>query len=161
MYKSLGSAGIAAHKNESHLCIKTKQVKARKIISIVLRVIVAGILLQTLYFKFSAQPESVALFTKLHAEPFGRIGAGIAELITSILLFIPRTRLFAAIMGMGTMAGALMAHLTVIGIVSDNDGGFLFILALSVFALCAIIAFLHKDEAPAFIRKFLPQTKKS
>jgi len=134
--------------------------KAKQIISIALRVVVAAILLQTLYYKFSAQPESVALFSKLHADPYGRIGAGIAELITSILLFFPRTRLFAALLGMGTMAGALMAHLTVIGIVSDNDGGFLFFLALTVFSLCAVIAFLHKDEVPTFVKDFLPKTKK-
>jgi putative oxidoreductase len=37
----------------------------------------ALILLQTLYFKFTAQPESVYIFSKLGVEPFGRIGSGV------------------------------------------------------------------------------------
>ena len=44
------------------------------------------ILLQTLYFKFSGAEESVYIFSTLGAEPYGRIGSGIVELIASILI---------------------------------------------------------------------------
>ena len=63
------------------------------IIHWILRIIAAVILLQTLYFKFTGQPESVTLFTTLGMEPWGRIGTGIFELIGSILILIPRTTL--------------------------------------------------------------------
>jgi hypothetical protein len=47
----------------------------------VARVLAAVILLQTLYFKFTAHPESVALFTEIGMEPNGRIATGVIELI--------------------------------------------------------------------------------
>ena len=88
----------------------------RTIFTWLLRIIAAVILLQTLYFKFTAQPESVELFTKLGMEPWGRIGTGIGELITAILLLIPRTTLLGAVMGVGLMSGAIFFHLTKLGI---------------------------------------------
>ena len=95
----------------------------KNIISWLFRIAAAVILLQTLYFKFTAQPESVELFTKLGVEPWGRIGTGIIELIASILLLIPSTVFIGALLGMGLMAGAIASHLLVIGIESQGDGG--------------------------------------
>ena len=89
--------------------------KNSKIISWITVVISALIMLQTLYFKFTAAPESVYIFTQLGLEPYGRIGVGVAELIASILLIVPKTRFFGAIMGIGLMMGALMGHLTKLG----------------------------------------------
>jgi len=109
-----------------------KIMKFKTILSWALRLIAAVILLQTLYFKFSAHPESVELFTKLGIEPWGRIGTGIIELIASILLLIPATVFVGAFLGIGLMAGAILSHLTVIGISSKGDGGQLFMLAIIV-----------------------------
>ena len=39
-------------------------------------IIAAIVLLQTLYFKFTAHPDSVYIFTTLGIEPYGRIGSG-------------------------------------------------------------------------------------
>lgn len=61
------------------------------------------ILMQTLYFKFSAAEESVYIFSALGMEPYGRIGSGIIELLASILILIPRTTLLGALLGLGTM----------------------------------------------------------
>ncbi len=108
--------------------------------------IAAIILAQTLFFKFTAAPESVALFTKLGVEPFGRIGAGIMELITVILLLIPRRAWLGAIFGTMTMGGAIMAHLTVIGIESNGDGGYLFFLALITLTCCLTVAYIRKSD---------------
>src|SRR4051812_31403721 len=112
--------------------------KFKTILSWVLRLIAAVILLQTLYFKFTAHPESVELFTKLGVEPWGRIGTGIIELIAGILLLIPVSVFIGALLGVGLMAGAILSHLTVIGISSKGDGGQLFMLAIIVLACCAI-----------------------
>ena len=53
--------------------------------------IAAVILLQTLFFKFTAAKESVYIFRTLGLEPWGRIGTGMVELIAAILLLVPST----------------------------------------------------------------------
>jgi putative oxidoreductase len=127
----------------------------KKIISLALRVIAAVILLQTLYFKFTGQPESVELFSKLGVEPWGRIGTGILELITSLLLLVPATIFLGALLGMGIMAGAIASHLLLIGIESQGDGGQLFLLAIIVFTCCTVIAWLYRDQYWSLRRKML------
>jgi putative oxidoreductase len=125
----------------------------KKYIPFILALIAALILLQTLYFKFSGHKESVELFTKLGAEPYGRYIAGIAELLASVLLLIPKTRSLGGLMGMGIMIGAIAAHLFVVGIESNNDGGQLFFLACLVFACCAYLGF---PLAKTILRRFSP-----
>lgn len=111
-----------------------------------LRIIPAAILLQTLYFKFTAHPESVALFTTLGVEPWGRIGTGILELICGLLLLIPATTRYGALMATGLMIGAIGSHLFVIGVESMDDGGYLFILAIVVLVTAVINLYLYRDE---------------
>jgi hypothetical protein len=113
-----------------------------------LRLIAAVILLQTLFFKFSGAPESVYIFTKVGAEPYGRIGSGIVELIAAVLLLIPRTSAIGAVIALGTMAGAIVSHLTILGIEVQGDGGLLFALALTVFVSCAVVAFVERKNIP-------------
>ena len=137
--------------------------KLKTILSWALRIVAALILLQTLYFKFTGHPESVELFTKLGVEPWGRIGTGITELIASILLLIPSTVFVGAFLGIGLMAGAIMSHLTIIGIESKGDGGQLFMLAIVVMVCCLIILVLHKNQGIALwnkvFKKQKPQTR--
>ena len=111
-----------------------------------LRLLPAIILLQTLYFKFSASPESVYIFTKVGMEPWGRIGSGIAELIAAILILIPRTTWLGALLAMGVMSGAIFFHLTILGIEVQGDGGLLFIYALIVFVTAAILLFMSREK---------------
>lgn len=115
-------------------------------LSWIAQIIAAIILAQTLFFKFSGATESVALFTKLGVEPFGRYGAGVMELITVILLLIPRKAWLGAIFGIMTMTGAILAHLTVLGIKSNDDGGYLFFLALITLTCCLIVAYIRKSD---------------
>jgi len=111
-----------------------------------LRLAAAIIMLQTLYFKFTAAPEPVYIFTTLGMEPWGRIGIGSLELIASILILIPRTTGFGALLAIGLMAGALFFHLTKLGIVVQNDGGQLFILALAVFVCSIALLLLFRKQ---------------
>lgn len=120
--------------------------KTRNVLLWVLRVIAAVIMLQTLFFKFTAAEESVYIFSKLGIEPWGRIGTGIGELIASILILIPATTAFGALLGLGLMSGALFFHLTKLGIVVMNDSGQLFIYALLVFVSCLILAWSYRDQ---------------
>ena len=99
-------------------------------------------MLQTLYFKFTAAPESVFIFSQLGLEPYGRIGVGLAELMASFLLIIPKSRFLGALLGIGLMMGAVIGHLTKLGIEVMNDGGYLFTLCLIVLVSCFICLFL-------------------
>ncbi len=111
------------------------------VLSWLLRIAAAIILLQTLFFKFTAAPESVYIFTKVGAEPWGRIGSGVIELIAATLILTPRFTWLGSLLAMGVMAGAVLSHLTVLGIEVQGDKGLLFALALIVF-VCSTINLL-------------------
>ena len=113
-----------------------------------LRLTAAVILLQTLFFKFTGAPESVYIFTKVGAEPWGRIGSGVIELITAILILVPRTTWLGALMATGVMAGAIASHLTVLGIQVQGDKGLLFALALVVFLSSATLLLIFRRSIP-------------
>jgi len=127
--------------------------KQKNILLWILKIVASVILLQTLFYKFSASKESVYIFTAIGLEPVGRIGIGILELITAILLFIPRLSWVGALLGVGIMVGALFFHLTKLGIVVMDDNGLLFTYSLIVTICCAVIAYLNKDEIINFINK--------
>ena len=118
----------------------------------IIKLVAVAILLQTLFFKFSGAEESVYIFTKLGIEPFGRIGSGIVELIASILILIPRTTLLGALLALGTMAGAIVSHLFVLGIVVKDDGGQLFTLAIITFICSAILIWQNRNKIPDLLK---------
>lgn len=118
------------------------------VVAWICRLAAAVILLQTLFFKFTAAPESVYIFTKVGLEPYGRIGSGIAELIAAILILIPRTTWLGAGLALGVIGGAILSHLTVLGIVVMDDGGLLFILALVTAACSAVLLFMNRRSIP-------------
>ena len=121
---------------------------AVKVVSWILRIAAAIILLQTLYFKFTGAPESVYIFTKVHAEPWGRIGSGVMELVASILLLTPRYTWLGSLLAAAATAGAILSHLTLLGIEVQGDKGLLFALAIIVFLASMINLFLHRKQIP-------------
>jgi len=112
----------------------------------ILRILAAAILLQTLFFKFSGAEESIYIFSTLGMEPWGRIGTGIVELVASILILIPRTTAFGAVLAAGTMSGAIFFHLTRLGIEVRGDHGQLFIYALLVFLSSCILGWSFRKQ---------------
>lgn len=108
------------------------------------RVIAAAILVQTLFFKFTAAPESVYIFSTLGMEPYGRIGSGVMELIASIALLIPAVSVYGAVLALGVMGGAIMSHLTKLGIVVMDDGGQLFGMAIITALCCAYVVYTER-----------------
>lgn len=127
--------------------------KSNKIFIWVLRLLPAVIMLQTLYFKFTAHPQSVKLFTILEMEPWGRIGVGVLELIAAVLLFINRTVLLGALLGAGLMCGAIFFHLSnsQVGIYFDGDP-LLFIYALITLVCCAALVVIYRAKIPALLK---------
>ena len=127
------------------------------IVSWICRAVVAIILLQTLFFKFTGAEESKYIFSTLmgaELEAYGRIGSGLVELVAAILLFVPGTAWLGALIALGTISGAIFSHLTKLGIVVKDDGGLLFILAITVFVLSATVLFIHRRELPVFGQVF-------
>ncbi len=125
--------------------------KPKIIASWILSLIVAVVYIQTLFFKFTGASESIEIFSKLagpELEALPRFGSGLAELITSILILILKTRIYGAILSVLVISGAIFSHLTVLGIVVRDDGGALFFLALLILFLSLAIIFIHKSEIP-------------
>jgi hypothetical protein len=117
---------------------------------------VAVILLQTLFFKFTGAEESVYIFTTVGAEPWGRIGSGVIELIASLLLLMPATAPVGAALALASMAGAILTHLTILGIEVKGDGGLLFALALTAFVGSAAVLVVRRGQIPVLGRYFEP-----
>ncbi len=132
--------------------------KTKTILSWAFQLIAAVILFQTLFFKFTGAEESVYIFSTLGIEPWGRIASGLAELLAVVLLLVPRTVTLGALLSLGVISGAIVSHLTKLGIVVKNDGGLLFALALTVFASSLAILVLRRQQIPIVSRLFLPVT---
>lgn len=119
-----------------------------KYLPITIRIIVAIILIQTLRYKFTSHPDSVYIFTKVGIEPVGRIGIGIAELFAGILLLIKKTAWLGSLLTMIIIGGAIVLHLTKLGVEIHDDGGVLFYTALLTLGMSAWIAFTNRKEIP-------------
>jgi hypothetical protein len=117
-------------------------------LSWVLQLSVAAILLQTLFFKFTGAEESVFIFSTLGIEPWGRYASGVAELVAAALLLIPGAGAYGALLSLGVISGAIISHLTVLGIEVRGDGGLLFALAMIVFICSLAILALRWRELP-------------
>ncbi len=124
------------------------------------KIIAVLIMLQTLYFKFTASPESVYIFTTVGLEPYGRIGIGVLELIASILIIVPATTYLGAGLALGLMIGALGMHFTILGIQVPSeggqlDGGQLFMYALIVAICSAFILWVEREKVLNLVNKLL------
>ena len=142
--------------------------KTEVIVAWICRIVAATILLQTLFFKFTAAPESVYIFTKLGAfihnyVPFAsistvqvsaRIGSGIMELIAAVLLLMPRFVWAGAILAIAATSGAIASHLTFLGIEVEGDHGLLFALAITVWVTSLIALLLNRTQIPVMGRRF-------
>jgi putative oxidoreductase len=125
----------------------------KNILSIIIKIIVSVIYLQTLYFKFTAHPESVYIFSKLGIEPYGRVASGVIELIISIFIFIKRFEIGINLLSIFVILGAIVSHIFVIGFNINNDGGSLFFLATTIFFSNLLLIILNKIEYSSFIKK--------
>jgi len=125
---------------------------ASRIISIVAQIAAIVIMGQTLYFKFSAAPESIALFTELGMEPHGRIIIGALELFACLLLIIPSSIVYGAILGSGLMTGAVIGHFTQLG--WEGERFSLGMLAIATLGCCLTVLYLRRTEIPNALKEF-------
>lgn len=125
----------------------------KKVIFWSIRIIPTLILWQTLYFKFNGAEESIYIFTTMGLEPWGRYLTGITELIAGVALLIPRYSWIGAVLAAGIMTGAIFSHLTTLGIVVLDDGGYLFGLAITVLIFSLIVLYSEKNKALGLLKK--------
>lgn len=125
----------------------------KKYLPLVIRIVIALLLVQTLYFKFTAHPNSVYIFEQTGLGAQGRIGIGVLELIAAILLLIPRTVWAGALLTLGVISGAIFFHLTSLGIIVNNDKGTLFYMAVLVFILSLITLLKNRKSIPIIGKK--------
>ena len=123
---------------------------------------IAGILLWYEQFKLTGNPGSVWLFTVLsdwigihgYEAPF-RLGVGIAEIVASLLVLIPATRIAGAALALGIMSGAIFFHLvSPLGIDPYKDGGRLFTEACIVWLASVYILVVWRHEALALLERY-------
>ena len=126
----------------------------KKYLPLILRIIIAVILIQTLRFKFTGHEDSIYIFTQVGLEPYGRIGIGIVELIAGILLLFKKTAWAGAILTLGVISGAIIMHLTKLGIEVKGDGGVLFYTAITTLILSAIVLYIYRKDIPVIGKKF-------
>jgi len=144
----------------------------RKFAPWILVTFVVFVFIQSLFFKFSGSEETVIIFNTIAdwmasmglptglVEGFRQYGGnavGLTELIASVLLLLPRTRVWGAVIGLFTISGALFFHLfTPLGVVriidtaGNTDGGVLFGMACGVWVCCAITIYINRQSLPGF-----------
>jgi len=133
--------------------------RTRSITLFVLSAYIAFVFVQSLFFKFSGSEESIFIFSTLREwsgiglfEPFGRWAVGSAELVASILLFIPFLRIYGAGIALGIISGAIFFHLfTPLGVEIMGDGGLLFALACGVWVASVLILWLERPAVMALL----------
>jgi len=120
---------------------------AQQIISWILQLCIIAMLAPAAYFKLTAHPESIAIFSQLGMEPAGRYIIGFLEAAACGLLLTPNSAAYGAILSLGIMLGAVIAHLTKIGF-SD-----LFSYSSVALIVCAsVIIYLRRKQIKSIAR---------
>jgi hypothetical protein len=122
--------------------------KSATIVSWVAQLAAAGILGMAGVMKWISTPDSIRLFEELGVEPWGRYLMGAAELVTTLLLLVPRTAVWGGAAAMALMAGAIGVHVFRIGIVYNGDAS-LFMMAMIAFVAGLVVFLLRRRERGA------------
>lgn len=120
--------------------------KAEKLISIVFQIIAALILANAAFGKFSGNEMSVHVFHELNILET-RIVIGIIEVLAALLLLskIPQ---YGALLGFGTMLGALIAHVSILGMEIHGDGGQMVMMMAVVLLSSIIVMWINRRRMP-------------
>ena len=140
----------------------------KKALPWILSIYIAFVFIQSLFFKFSGSEETVIIFSTIGnwmagidflapiSQKFITYGGtviGSVEVIASILVLIPKTRVWGALIGLGTMTGAIFFHLfTPLGVnrivdaAGNTDNGILFIMACGVWLSCATLIYINRKK---------------
>ena len=120
----------------------------QRVVSWVCQLVAAGIMIETLFFKFTAAPESVYIFKRMGTEPWWRWGQGIWELLASICLLVVPLRWAGGVLTTGAMLAAILSHMTWLGFSIQGDHGLLFGMAMVTFICGFTVMILHRHSIP-------------
>jgi len=120
--------------------------KSNPILILALRIGVALILGQSLFYKFTGHPESIAIFSELGLGNTGRLLIGALELVAVVLLLLPSSVGWGAILSWGLMTGAILAHFTVLG--WSGSRGLLGLLAVGAWTGSTLLIILLIKRLP-------------
>ena len=118
------------------------------------KLVLAGLYLMMAIPKFGANEITIHIFTTLGVEPWGRYLTGAIELSVFVLILIPSTAIYGVILSLGVLSGAILSHLTILGIVVQNeagtvnDGGEIFTTALIMLGLTLVNLYLNRRSIP-------------
>jgi len=113
--------------------------------------IAAAIMVETLFFKFTAAPESVYIFKRMGTEPWMRWVQGLWELLASICLLWPRMKWAGGILTTSAMLAAILSHMTWLGYSIQGDHGLLFGMALVTFTCGVTVMWMYRHHIPGYV----------
>lgn len=122
--------------------------KRTKVISGVFQIVAVAVLLPAGIMKFMNMPESHFIFESLEMGDFGRILIGIIELSACGLMLTTALPHYGALLALGTMLGAVIAHISALGFSVQGDGGLLVLLLCVESCACVAILFIHRSRLP-------------
>lgn len=139
--------------------MSTKKDK-RTITSWVLQVLLAGLFLMAAVPKLTGDPMAAAMVAKLGLGGWAAYAIGLSELAAAVLLLIPRTIALGALLGLGILVGAILSHLTVLGIsLGEDDGGTMFMMAIAGAVMAGLVATLRRGQLLEFAGKEVVSTR--
>ena len=124
--------------------------RKQHIITWICSLVAAGIMIETLFFKFTGAAESRYIFSKMGTEPWMRWVQGIWELFASIGLLWPRMRSAGGIFAVGAMSAAILSHLTWLGFSVQGDHGLLLSMAIITFTSGFTVMMIHRHLIPNY-----------
>lgn len=128
--------------------------KATKLTLWILQLVTVAILAPEAWGKLSSSPDAIFVFSELGMEPTGRYLVGAVEMLASILLLSPRLSATGALLAVGTMLGAIIAHVSSLGIDMLGDGG-RHVMQLSSVLLCSgVVAVVRRHQLPLIGNSF-------
>lgn len=136
---------------EEYVDTESQLTRRELTVSWAFRLLAAGIMLETLFFKFTGAKESVWIFTQMNMESWGRYGQGLWELSAALLLLWPATVWIGCVLTLAAMGAALLSHLAVLGVSIMGDHGLLFAMACTVFISGLVTLWIHQRSVPFII----------
>lgn len=117
----------------------------KTILSWILRLGIAAMFVIAALPKLTAQAEPTAMFEQLGGAPMMYL-TGVMELAAAVLLLVPKTKAYGAVLALGVMGGAIVSHLAVLGL------GGMFPLAVVLFVAAGVLLALHRGDLVALCR---------
>lgn len=127
--------------------------KPQNITAWALQIAVVAIFAPMLVGKYTGAEEAVYIFETVGIEPWGRFATAAAESVAIVLLLTPRTVVYGAALSAVVIMGAIMSHLTTLGVTvtfpsGETDGGATFGMAIAILVASSVVLFIRRRSIP-------------